>query len=416
MFRYLYSFIFYLISPFIPLYLKKRSLKNKGYSLFWSERFGINLKPINQPVIWIHAVSVGETLATSKIIEILNQNYLNYKILITQMTPTGRATAQKSFPNVLVHYLPYDMPYAVKNFYATFKPKLALIMETEIWPNLTYYAKHFKVPIYLINARLSEKSFNSYRKITFFISKILNYFDGILGQNAETINRFKDLGYKGPTYIVGNTKFDIIAPKESIYELSKFLTSEIKDKKIVVFASTRDGEEKLIIEELLTHPISYLVIIVPRHPDRFMEIEQYLIENNVIYQKRSDNKAILPNTQVLLGDSMGEMFAYYNMATLAVIGGSFNNSGGQNPIEAIYCEKPVIFGPSMFNFSTISSDLIKYNCATQANDLKECFKEIDNLVSNLEYYKSKVNNCKKFIDEHRGASQKIIEVVKTHLT
>jgi 3-deoxy-D-manno-octulosonic-acid transferase len=193
--RYLYSGLLYFLAPFLPIYLYKRARKNSDYSLHWCERFGFNLKnDSDRPIIWLHAVSVGETRAISKIVELLTKNYPQYQILITQMTPTGRATARSLYPQAMLHYIPYDLPHAVINFYKTFKPQLGIIMETEIWPNLIHYAKQYNIPLFLANARLSNKSFKSYYVGKFFITPILNQLTSILCQDTTTFENFNKLG------------------------------------------------------------------------------------------------------------------------------------------------------------------------------------------------------------------------------
>ena len=301
--RYLYSFLMYVFALFIPFYFKKLSNKNSPYGVNLHERFGINLVNNSvKPIIWIHAVSVGETRAIAKLVELINQKYPNYQILITQMTSTGKATAANLYPNAMLHYIPFDMPHAIKNFYKVFKPKLGLIMETEIWPNLIHYAKFFNVPLYLINARLSTKSYQTYLKIKFFIQPILNNFKGILCQDQLTADNFKQLGYTNSLIIIGNIKFDMLIEQEKysttinflmqnlIHQSHQSLTSGVPNinKKIIVFASTRDGEESLILDNIPLD-IKYLIIIVPRHPDRFSLVEKLVKESGKFkYQKRSD--------------------------------------------------------------------------------------------------------------------------------
>lgn len=414
---FLYSLLTYLIAPFILFYLLKRSKKNPNYKLFWNERFAFNLKnKETKPIIWLHSVSVGETRAMVKLINLINLNYPNYKILITMMTPTGRKTAEDLYKNVIIHYIPYDMPHAVIKFYKTFKPKIGLIMETEIWPNLMVYAKKYKIPVFLVNARLSTKSFNSYKNIIFFIKDILNCFTGILCQDDSTKNNFNMLGYKNKLSVVGNTKFDIFDNKEENFATNYFthFTQNLKNKKIVIFSSTRDGEEKMIIEKI-SNNYDYLIVIVPRHPERFQKVEQLLIENNIKYLKRSDNIPITEDTKVFLGDSMGEMMSYYKMSDLAVIGGSFANTGGQNLIEPIFLNIPVIFGKSMYNFETIARNYLVDGCAIQVDGINECFLKIDEIFANEGMYNTLKSNCTKIINNYKGASEKIFKEISLFL-
>ncbi|MCE2705855.1 MAG: 3-deoxy-D-manno-octulosonic acid transferase [Proteobacteria bacterium] len=411
---YFYSLLVYLISSLIPFYLIKRSKKNPAYKLFWSERFSINLKNNEtKPIIWLHSVSVGETRAMVKLIDILERKHPDYKILITVMTPTGRETARSIYSKALIHYIPYDMPHAIIKFYKTFKPKIGLIMETEIWPNLIFYANKLSIPLYLINARLSDKSFNSYKKFNYFITPILNKFTKILCQDNITKDNFIKLGYIKGINVVGNTKFDMLID-QNCFNTLEFFNQHIRNKRVVIFSSTREGEEKMIIENIPSK-IDYLIIIVPRHPERFMDIENLLIKNKVIYQKKTDNKPIDSGTEVFLGDTMGEMMLYYKMCDLAVIGGSFSNNGGQNLLEPIYLDKPVIFGSSMYNFTTIAYNALNEKCAIQVNNIEECFKKIEEIFSNQEQYDYLVSNCGIFIDKYSGASERIVEDISRYL-
>jgi 3-deoxy-D-manno-octulosonic-acid transferase len=411
---FLYSFLLYILTPFIPVYLLKRSIKNRKYRLFWAERFGLNYtKNTQKPIIWIHSVSVGETRAIAKIVAILTEKYPEYKLLITVTTPTGRDTAIKLYPQAIIRYVPYDFPYAVNKFYRTFSPKIGLIVETEIWPNLIFYAKQYKMPLFLINARLSDKSYESYNKFKFFIGKIINSFDGIICQNNFSRENFLKLGYSKHLEALGNIKFDITYDKNSIANLS-YLKANIRDKKVVVFFSTRVGEEEQIINNLPRN-INYLIIIIPRHPERFKLVEEILLSNKIKFQKRSQNLPIQQDTLVLLGDSMGEMMQYYHMSNIAVVGGSFSDNGGQNLIEPIMLNKPVIFGTSMFNFIEISENALQYKCALQVSNLKECFFNIEQLFDDEIVYNSMVENCSKFINSYTGASIKTVAVLEKFL-
>lgn len=410
----IYSIFSYLSIPFIIFYLFKRSIKNKKYLDNFNERFALNLpKKNNSPIIWIHAVSVGETRAIRMLVYLLDKHYPNYQLLITQMTPTGRDTAKELFPNAICCYLPYDIPYAIKKFYKYFKPKIALIMETEIWPNIIHHAKKNHTPIFLINARLSAKSLKSYKLINFFILPLINKLTMIITQDETTLNNFKILGYKGAISNVGSTKFDMIINNEQI-KLAEILIANLKNKKIIVFFSSKEGEELPLITNIKKLK-SFLIIIVPRHPERFKEVAQLLSDNKIIYQKRSQINQIDEKTQVLLGDTMGEAFLYYKISQIAIMGGSFNNKGGQNLIEPIYLKIPVIFGPSMYNFAKIAKDAINMRCAIQVDNIHEALMQAKDLLKNKEFYDLMSNNCIHFIKKYQGASQKILNIIKKYL-
>lgn len=410
---FIYSFLLYLIAPLIPLYLKYRGKKNPDYLLNWNERFGINLKSPSSKIIWIHAVSVGETRATIKLIKMLSDNFPEYQILITNMTPTGRKTAKNLFPNAIVHYIPYDLYFSVRTFYKTFKPTVGIIMETEIWPNLIWQSKSFNIPLYLANARLSDRSYKGYNRFKYLLMPVINRFKGILCQEENTLNNFKNLGYDGNLTITGNTKFDLELP-ENFLSIQKVLKKIIDNRKIICFASTRDGEEELILNNIdLSLDVVYLII--PRHPERFSLLAQLLEKRGIRYIKRSQNKPITKDVKIIIGDSMGEMLAYYSVSELVIIGGSINNFGGQNPLEAFFMDKPVIFGKSMYNFSKIAKDSLSSGCAIQLDSVENLKSTINNLLKDSDFYYQMQANCKLFIDKYQGASQRIYDIVVSDL-
>ena len=408
--RLVYSLATYLLAPILPLYLIKRGRKNPAYLYNWNERFGINLvKSSQKPIIWLHSVSVGETRAMQKLVELISSNLSNYQILITTMTPTGRQTAQTLYPQAIVHYVPYDISFCVKSFYKNFKPKIGIIMETEIWPNLIHFAERSKTSLYLVNARLSNRSFKGYNRFKLALLPILNKFNGILCQDVNSENNFSKLGYNGNLQTVGNTKFDLVfddSNKNKIIELQKIFNN----RKIITFASTRDGEEEILLNNIdLNQNVTYLVI--PRHPERFIELENLLKKNNITYCKRSENKKINSETKVVIGDSMGEMLAYYALSYLVVIGGSFKDFGGQNPIEALYMEKPVIFGSSMFNFMDVAKNSVSIGCAIQVDSPTELKVLINNLVEDDDRYNTLKNHCLEFINQYCGASESVFSII-----
>ena len=412
--RKIYSLLIYFIIPLVPFYLKKRGKKNPQYLLFWNERFSWRLhNNCQKPIIWLHAVSVGETRAMHKLVELIYNNYPQYQILITNMTPTGRETAKNMYPYALVHYIPYDLNICVTRFYQIFKPKLGIIMETEIWPNLIYFGNKNKVPLYLVNARLSNRSFIGYNRFKFVIMPIVNYLNGILCQDQNSANNFAKLNYSGNLSVVGNTKFDLVIPNNLSNKINQ-LKQLFGDRKIIIFASTRDGEEELILNNI-TLDKNIIYLFVPRHPERFELVGNLLKDRNILFQNRSENKLIEADTQVVIGDSMGDMLAYYAISYFAIIGGSINDFGGQNPIEAIFMNIPVAFGPSMFNFSDVAANALDFKCAIKFNNITELDLLINKIVMDENYYNQLNSNCKIFIAKYQGASQSIFEIIKKEL-
>lgn len=412
--RKLYSALTYLVAPLLPLYLKKRGKKNPAYLDNWSERFGYKLtNPSTKPIIWLHSVSVGETRAMQKLVELITSELPEYQILITTMTPTGRATAHQLYPQAIIHYVPYDLSFCVKQFYRTFKPKLGVIMETEIWPNLIHFADHYQIPLYLVNARLSNRSCRGYQRFNWALMPIINQLAGILCQDQQTATNFSKLNYQGKLQVVGNTKFDLVITP-SIKSLINNFATMFGARKIITFASTREGEDKLFLDNL-TLRSDVLYLIIPRHPERFSELEELLKSHQISYQKRSANQTILPSTQVVIGDSMGEMLAYYAISYLAVIGGSFTDCGGQNPIEAIFMGVPVIFGSSMYNFTEVAKNCLTDGCGVQLTDVTKLNAVFDEFVMNNEQYQQIRVNCVEFTHKYQGASQRIFAELITNL-
>ncbi len=412
--RIIYSLLLYLLAPLIPFYLKKRGKKNPDYLKNWHERFSWKIcNNSNKPLIWLHSVSVGETRAMQKMVFLLRERFPEYQLLITTMTPTGRATAKNLYPFVIVHYIPYDLDFCVRKFYQIFKPKIGIIMETEIWPNLIHYADKYKIPLYLVNARLSDRSYRGYQRFKYFILPIINKISAILCQDENSMNNFKKLDYNGTLKTIGNTKFDLTITKEIGDKIKQF-KEFFSERKVITFASTRDGEEKLILDNIsLEKDVLYL--IVPRHPERFKLLEQLLIDKNINYQLRSQNQSILATTKVVIGDSMGEMLAYYAISYLVVIGGSINEFGGQNPLEAIFMDVPVIFGNSMFNFAEIAKNLLLMNCAKQFNNIQQLNELINKLLLDYNLYNELQQNCNYFIKKYQGASQAVIDNITENL-
>jgi 3-deoxy-D-manno-octulosonic-acid transferase len=412
--RKLYSFLTYCATPFIPLYLTKRGKKNPDYNSNWNERFGVHLTNTSQkPIIWLHSVSVGETRAMIKMVELLEKKHPEYQILITTMTPTGRETAKQLYPNAIINYVPYDIPFCINSFLNAFSPTVCVIMETEIWPNLIYFTHSRNIPIILANARLSDKSYQGYKRFSWVLNPILNSITAILCQDGNTKLNFDKLNYLGKLSNTGNTKFDLELNADTFVKIGLF-KKVIDHRKIIVFASTREGEEELIINSL-DFSLDVVYLIIPRHPERFEQIAELLENLNIKYQRRSNMRKLDLDTKIVIGDSMGEMLAYYAVSHLAVIGGSFGGFGGQSPIEALFMGIPVVFGPSMYNFRTVAKTAIENNCAIQVSDASELAETIRNLINHEHEYNHIRNNCIEYINKNKGASERVVKVIAKYL-
>ena len=412
--RLLYSLVLYLLLPFIPLRLLWRARKQPEYLAHWGERFGFYHAATTQPLIWIHAVSVGETHAAAPLIDALHARYPTHRILLTCMTPTGRAAASQRYGERVVQaYLPYDYPGAVQRFLTHFQPAFGLLMETELWPNLIATCKQRGVPLALINARLSEKSARGYARIGGLIREALRNLPLICAQTAADAERLQKLG-AGQVCVTGNMKFDVAPPTDIADQAQRLRELWGGKRHILLAASTRDGEEALLLDAMHTGA-NFLLVIVPRHPQRFDEVAALLTVRHIAFQRRSENTSIRAETRVVLGDSMGEMFAYYSAADAAIIGGSLLPYGGQNLIEACAMGVPVILGPHTYNFAQVVQDAIAAGAAQRVVDADAAMARAQRLLEDAADKKRMSNAAREFAATHRGAVEKTMGAIETAL-
>ncbi len=409
--RLLYTLALYLLLPFIPLRLLWRGRKQPAYLRHWGERFGWYSAVPQAPLIWIHAVSVGETRACVPLIAALQARFPAHKILLTHMTPTGRETGRTLFgTRVLQTYLPYDLPGATQRFLSHFKPSFGLLMETELWPNLIAACRQRHIPLALINARLSERSARGYARLAALARAALQNLTLICAQTSADAERLTQLGAHH-VVVTGNIKFDVVPPPAND-QLRKLFGAE---RQVILAASTRDGEEALLLDALSTPIPNQLLLIVPRHPQRFDAVATLLASRRIAFQRRSENAPIRAETQVVLGDSMGEMFAYYGAADVAIIGGSLLPFGGQNLIEACALGVPVILGPHTHNFAQAAQDAVNGGAALRVADAGAALAQAQALLQDHEKRKSMRAAALRFAAEHRGAVDKTMKLIEEKL-
>ena len=403
--RFLYTLLLYAMLPLVLGRLLLRGRKQQAYLSHVQERFGFyDSKPPGK-IIWLHAVSVGETRAAAPLVDRLIESNPDCSILITHMTPTGRETSETLYGGrALICYLPYDYPFAVRRFLNHFRPSVGLLMETELWFNLIHLCKVNGIPLFLVNARLSEKSLRRYLKFENLARQSLAELAGIAAQTTGDAERLERLGAKNMT-VCGNLKFDVYPPKE-IPDFRKFLD----ERPVFLAASTREGEEELILDAFEKSG-GILVILVPRHPQRFIEVENLLKAKKIPYVKRSENRKIDPRARVFLGDSMGEMFAYYASCDCAYIGGSLLPLGGQNLIEAASLGKPVLLGPHTYNFEEASRLALEAGAAIRVENADQLASEAAALLENPEKLSAMGKAGLEFAEKNRGAAQKILELI-----
>ena len=411
--RTLYSLVGYLLLPLLIIRLFAKSVKAPAYRKRILERLGF-VQKINTPVIWIHCVSVGEFRASITLIDTLIKQHPQHKILVTTTTPTGSSALKQHYKNQVLHYyFPFDLSLIVKRYIKRINPDLCILMETEIWPNLIHALKQRNIPSILINARLSRRSLEKYQKFTpKLISKTLNQLTLIATQNQNSATRFIQLGVVENKVInTGNIKFDLNPTANSA--TTETLKQIIGPRKVITFASTHAGEEAEIIKHYLKvkEQIDALLVIIPRHPERFNEVEK-LAKNADLTVARRSNATPNNTAQILLGDSMGEMLSYFAISDIVFMGGSLNQTGGHNMLEPAAHSKAIIFGPNVFNFAEISADLLNNQASIQVQNAQALFTQIISLLRNSQQLEVLGKNAKQYFDSQKGAVKKIAKLIK----
>ncbi|MBA3661585.1 MAG: lipid IV(A) 3-deoxy-D-manno-octulosonic acid transferase [Gammaproteobacteria bacterium] len=414
MLRHLYSFLFYLAGPFLVLRLLFRSLKQPAYRERMAERFGFYGQRLDKS-IWVHAVSVGEVLAAIPLIKLLKSRYPHLPIVVTTMTPTGAERVKKALGKEVIHlYIPYDMPTAVRRFLQAIKPVVGVIMETELWPNLLAVCRAKKVPMCLVNARLSEKSARGYQRIKGLSKAMLQTLHIIAAHGHADATRLKDLGASEDKVVVtGNLKFDIEIP-EVLIEKGKNLRAELgQDRFVWLAASTHEGEEEIILaahQRLCAHDPQALLILVPRHPERFNTIAK-MAQASFQVARRSQQTVCLPQTNVYLGDTMGELLMMYAACDVAFVGGSLIARGGHNILEPAALSKPILSGPSLFNFAEISEMFIREDAIQLVDDASHLAEKLEQLRQHTTEALTRGQRARAIIDANRGALLKQFDLI-----
>ncbi|MDR2017171.1 MAG: lipid IV(A) 3-deoxy-D-manno-octulosonic acid transferase [Burkholderiales bacterium] len=412
-----YSLLGALLLPLLFVRLWWRGRKNPGYRKNIGERFGRYTTPPMRDTIWIHAVSVGETRAAAPLIASLEQRYPGTPIVLTHMTATGRATGEALFgkrpfgKHITQLWLPYDYRFAVRAFLDHVQPKLALLMETEMWPNAVTECARRNIRCFLVNARMSERSAARYARYTSLTRPVFASLTGVAAQTEDDAQRLRTLGARDVT-VIGNLKFDIEVP-ENARALGAVLRRRFGQRLIWIAASTRDGEEALLLDAIRRQPDALppetLTVIVPRHPERFESVAEQLRARGLAFVRRSDESDVPPEISFVLGDSMGEMFAYYAAADLAFVGGSLLPLGGQNLLEPLATGTPVLIGPHTFNFKDISDAACAVGAAKRANNADALIVQAGALLRNHEARQTMRDSGLHFLEEHRGAAERLVK-------
>ena len=419
--RLLYTLAWWLALPLVLARLWLRGRQEPGYRQHWGERLGFYARQSRSPMptLWLHAVSVGETRAAEPLVDALLAQWPDCRIVLTHMTPTGRATGKALFAKhgarLVQSYLPYDTGAMPARFLRHFAPRICILMETEVWPNLIHQCNRYKVPVVLANARLSQRSLGKAQRLGKLIADAARGITLVAAQTQDDADRVRQLGVQD-VVVTGSIKFDVVVP-EAALATGAALRAAIGQRPVLLCASTREGEEPLILDAWLraSLPANALLLIVPRHPQRFDEVEKLIAAHGLAVQRRSglgQDGVVAPATQVLLGDSMGEMFAYYAACDCAFVGGSLLPLGGQNLIEPAALGKPVLIGPHTFNFALVTEQAIAAGGAALVADADALMAQGAALLQDPAELASMGQKALAFANQHRGATPRTVAAIK----
>ncbi len=408
--RFLYSLILYAFLPLIRLRLWWRGRRQPAYREHVDERAGIYPVTSKQPLLWIHAVSVNETRACERLVRALQEHFPDHDVLLTSMTPAGReAGAQVFGDSVLQAYLPYDTPAAINRFLDHFRPRLGVLMETDIWPNLPTICAQRHIPVVLANARLSEKSAKGYRRLRSLFQPAFASLAGAAAQTEANAKRLKQLG-ADPVSVCGNPEYDFPVPVEMIKQGNEWRKA-IGGRSILMAAGTREGEEMQVLAawNSLADP-DVLLVIVPQPPQNFDEIAALLERRQIPFIRRIHG---LPrkSTRVWLGNRPEEMVAYYTLADIVFLGGSLVARGGRNLIEAAATGCPVLVGPHTFNFAQVTEDAIACGAARRVANPVQLAKAVNDLLADQAKCEEMGTTALLFAAGHRGATKRTLEFI-----
>lgn len=413
--RTLYTWLLYAALPWVLARLWWRGRREPGYREALAERFGFSTLEPKAKVLWVHAVSVGEARACAPLVRALQREHPDHDVLVTCLTASGRETVKQVFgESVLLAYLPYDYPRAARRFLEHFRPRLGVLVETEIWPNLVHACGQYGVPVVLANARMSQRSARGYQRLGLLSRPVFASLAAVCAQGAADARRLARLGARDVT-IAGNLKFDI-EPDAAKAAEGRAFRAALGRRRVLLFASTREGEERRLLEEAADTDDSTLLVLVPRHQQRFDAVAALAGSLGFSVARRSRGEAPHQGRRLYLGDTMGEMAFYYALCDVAVIGGSFEPLGGQNLIEACAAGVPVITGPHMFNFADVTRLAVRARAALQLPDAAAALRAARALLADAERCARMGAAGKRLCARHRGAAERHLVVCRRLLT
>jgi 3-deoxy-D-manno-octulosonic-acid transferase len=418
--RILYTLLLYLLAPVVLLRLAWRGLRAPDYLRRWPERFGFIEPPLGERVIWVHAVSVGEVQAAEPLIRALLEQRPEFSILVTTVTPTGSARVVETFGLDVVHvYAPYDLPDAVARFFERVRPELAIVMETELWPNLFHACQSRQIPLLLVNARLSDKSSRGYQRIRGLVAQTLAAVTRIATQGEQDAERFIALGADPERVTVtGNLKFEQRIPP-SLLERAEVLRREWgAGRPVWIAGSTHEGEDELVLDAFRQVRKAFpecLLVIVPRHPERFGGVTELCRQRGLGIRLRSERQPCTVDTQVFIGDTMGELLLFYAASDVAFVGGSLVHHGGHNLLEPAALGIPVVTGPQVFNFTDICQLLVTAGACEQVDSVTGLERTVREWLGDANTRHRVGEQGRKVVEKNRGALAGVLVMINNQL-
>lgn len=413
--RFFYSFLLYLLTPYMLIRLWWKGRRLPAYRQRIKERFCLNTLEEKPMDVWVHAVSLGEVIAAIPLIDAMLEK--KWSVFITTMTPTGSERVQIRFGNTVSHqYLPYDLPGVLKRFFKKIQPRVGVIMETELWPNLIYQARAANVPLLLANARLSDDSLQGYQWIKLIIKPVLNQFSAILAQGVEDAERFIRLGANPElVHVLGNIKFDL---QTNVLDSKKF--NELKahwgtERVVVILASTHEQEEAQILAELkrLQNAIPGVVLLIaPRHPERFQTVYQLCLREGFNTGLRSDLNSLSLANEIVVLDCLGELLGLYQISDYAFVGGSLVPVGGHNVLEPIAMNIPVLSGNQVHNFKVICRELEEAKAIMLVQQAREVIDGIIKLHENQALRLRMIQNAATVFEKNKGSVERHLQYIE----
>jgi 3-deoxy-D-manno-octulosonic-acid transferase len=410
--RYLYTTLIYLLRPAVFGLVLWRGLRNRAYWVGLGERFGWGPSS-GSPSLWVHAVSMGEVTAAAPLVHALRARYPQIPVILTTATPTGRARAQALFgAAVTVRFLPYDTPGSVRRFLTRARPRVGIVMETELWPNLFRQCVRLGIPLMLASARLSSKSVARYRR---FSSVFGNAVAGawVAAQTAEDAERFRAIGADGAkTRVVGNVKFDVALDAEALDQGRRLRASHWDGRPVWIAGSTHAGEEDEVLDAhalVLMEVPQALLLLVPRHPERFQAVADLIGRRGLRFERRSSGNPVRADCQVLLVDTVGELSLLYAAVDIAFVGGSLVPIGGHNLLEPAAVGLPVLTGPYQANAREIARQLILEGGALQVDDAQQLAREVQEFFADAQRRQRVGGSGRRVIEVNRGSVARLME-------